>query len=271
MNRTRSGEEKTGCGCFSFLVAPAAATVLLLALCHGCVQEDRVECPAYLTLSLEDAPPGVDSVRLWVENLADEGCAQPMHLPVSAFPYTLAVNKGNLQLWCSSGDERIEMGEQCPRLYLFGCGLNLEESSGDARIAMKKSWCRLTVTFLRTGEEFNCCLRGGIGGYVRTAPDYAFPQGGGWKPAAGAFLYETSGFVFNVDIPRQTDSSLILDVLGDGSLERCFALGEYIAASGYDWSSPALEDLTIAIDLALHTLSVRTESFSCSYDYLLEI
>jgi hypothetical protein len=43
---------------------------------------------------------------------------------------------------------------------------------------------------------------------------------------------------------------------------RTFALGSYIAASGYDWTAPDLEDLTLHVDISLTSVTVSTDLWS---------
>jgi hypothetical protein len=43
---------------------------------------------------------------------------------------------------------------------------------------------------------------------------------------------------------------------------RTFALGSYIAASGYDWSAPDLVDLTLKVDISLTSVTVSTDLWS---------
>jgi hypothetical protein len=43
---------------------------------------------------------------------------------------------------------------------------------------------------------------------------------------------------------------------------RTFALGSYIAASGYDWAALDLEDLTLNVDISLTSVTVSTDLWS---------
>ena len=47
---------------------------------------------------------------------------------------------------------------------------------------------------------------------------------------------------------------------------RTFALGSYIAASGYDWSAPDLEDLTLHVDISVTSVTISTDLWSRTED-----
>ena len=53
-----------------------------------------------------------------------------------------------------------------------------------------------------------------------------------------------------VRVPRQEDASLALKIQDVDGYEKTFALGEYIAESGFDWNRPDLQDVLVQIDYA---------------------
>ena len=96
-------------------------------------------------------------------------------------------------------------------------------------------------------EGVEMAVEGCFAGYSRSA-----------GPLAGAFrciLAPDPRGRSTVRLPPQADGSLRLSLYRDGSLERSFALGEYILKSGYDWSKEDLED--IRMDLELHRSYAR--------------
>ena len=58
-------------------------------------------------------------------------------------------------------------------------------------------------------------------------------------------------------LPRQIDNSLLLDIISDDDRRRTFAIGNYIEASGYDWDSMDLKDITLDIDYARTDVTFR--------------
>ena len=43
---------------------------------------------------------------------------------------------------------------------------------------------------------------------------------------------------------------------------RTFALGQYIAATGYDWSAPDLSDLTLTVDISVTSVTISTDTWT---------
>ena len=43
---------------------------------------------------------------------------------------------------------------------------------------------------------------------------------------------------------------------------RTFALGSYIAASGYNWTAPDLDDLTLHVDISVTSVTISTDLWS---------
>ena len=88
---------------------------------------------------------------------------------------------------------------------------------------------------------------------------------GGWQPdgspAPGTF---SSRLLPGADgravlrLPRQGDDSLLLHIVFSDQVVRTFALGSYIAASGYDWTAPDIEDLTLHVDISLTSVTPHT-------------
>ena len=66
-------------------------------------------------------------------------------------------------------------------------------------------------------------------------------------------------------LPRQTDDSLVLEVHDDTGVLRAFALGEYVAASGYDWDADDLKDITISLDYALTRIVIEVGDWREEY------
>ena len=62
-------------------------------------------------------------------------------------------------------------------------------------------------------------------------------------------------------LPRQIDNSLLLDIISDDDRRRTFAIGNYIEASGYDWESMDLKDITLDIDYARTDITFRIDAW----------
>ena len=68
-------------------------------------------------------------------------------------------------------------------------------------------------------------------------------------------------------MPRQMDNSIVLEVNDGTSVLKTFALGEYISASGYDWSAPDLGDITVGIDYTRTKLTVSVLGWDEVYEF----
>jgi len=52
---------------------------------------------------------------------------------------------------------------------------------------------------------------------------------------------------------------------------KTFALGEYVTASGYDWSAESLDDITIGLDYSLSHVTLKIEGWEKELHFDVEI
>lgn len=147
-------------------------------------------------------------------------------------------------------------------------------------VRLHKNFCRIDIQVMDVdGEEFPFKLRvrGNVNGY-----------GLDGKPALGAFLCDAEssetesagsgtesdgddsgaasestgyGHGYAVTVPRQTDDSLTLEIVTDDGVAKSFAIGNYISASGYDWTSADLKDICLEIDYARTVISFTIDKW----------
>jgi len=227
--------------------------VLLLVSCS--VRENRDSCPCALTLELTDLP-----VRPVVLGVEGEGYSftEIIHADTVA---VLPVPKGKVSVSAvggamSEGDGSILIpeGEEAPPLYLFHAAVPTVAEQVTLPVTLHKQFCRLELTFKGPpgyGPPFEVEVEGQYAGW--------FPDG---NPLPGAFsrrlLPGKDGYAA-LRLPRQGDDSLLMHIVFSDSIVRTFALGSYIAASGYDWTLPDLEDLSLQVDLSLTSITVSTD------------
>ena len=72
-------------------------------------------------------------------------------------------------------------------------------------------------------------------------------------------------------LPRQKDASLILEVEDAKGNSKIFALGQYIVASGYDWTLPDLDDVSVTLDYAMTEIRLVIGGWESVYRYDIEI
>ncbi len=274
-----------------------AVIVVCAASCGCSVREDRDSCPCRFRLDfsgvdtslvwsadlcLRGAGGFVFSERIDFEEFCgDEGAdgfGGMMEIPVPRGEIDVMVWSGTGGLLSDSGIF-IPVGEDCPPVCFHASTVGAYGEEHEERVVMRRNHCVMTVRL--TGEVFDegdglsdagadfsfLVVRGNVCGYMADG-----------TPAAGEFRHEMvmrddgsgsgeGGVVSDVDddyvawgtvvLPRQTDESLALEVMGGGDVLRRFNVGGDIVESGYDWSEPDLKDLTVDIEIAVTELRLR--------------
>ena len=134
-----------------------------------------------------------------------------------------------------------------------------EEAGG--KVVMHKDYCRIGIRMLSVSEDypFRLSVEGNVGGI-----------GTDRSPLQGRFSYSFVSLddgIGCVNVPRQYDDSLVLLVKDGNRVLREFALGEYIAESGYDWAAEDLEDIEVSIDYAHSLIIVDVAGWSEAFEY----
>ena len=246
--------------------------VMLVVSCS--VKEDRDMCPCRLVLDMTD----VDTLVVKYAEIvvtASDGYGMRDTLEVDAFDegYMLEVPRGDVGVGVyfgaggsvdDSGSLEIGYGNECPTVYMHSSNVVAEGEMVVESVAMRKNHCIMTIQ-VATEKEFPFRLeaKGTVDGYEP-----------GGEPSVGDFMYamwvDSDGFCRLV-LPRQTDDSLILEVHDDSHTLKSFALGEYVAASGYDWNEDDLRDISITLDYALTQVVIEVEDWDHEHVFNLVI
>ncbi len=178
----------------------------------------------------------------------------------------------------------IDEGRPCPSIWTCCEKVSARADRVTVPVRLHKNFCRIDIQVRDVdGEEFPFKLRvrGNVNGY-----------GLDGKPARGAFLCDAersetegsgtesdgddsgtasestgSGHGYAVTVPRQTDDSLTLEIVTDDGVAKSFAIGNYIAASGYDWTSADLKDICLEIDYARTVISFTIDKWTHSEQF----
>lgn len=180
----------------------------------------------------------------------------------------------------------IEIDERrpCPSIWTCCEKVSARTDRVTVPVRLHKNFCRIDIQVRDVdGEEFPFKLRvrGNVNGY-----------GLDGKPARGAFLCdaersetesagsgtesdgddsgtasESTEYGYAVTVPRQTDDSLTLEIVTDDGVAKSFAIGNYIAASGYDWTSADLKDICLEIDYARTVISFTIDKWTHSEQF----
>lgn len=263
--------------------------------CPGCsVKEDRDLCPCTLVLEFprEDAERLQDGVTVCMRGYSDDvfslcdtllaGRAASSGGPDTVsgkWSYSYVVPKGDIDLAVAYSADglagklnssgrwiEIDEGRPCPSIWTCCEKVSARADRVTVPVRLHKNFCRIDIQVRDVdGEEFPFKLRvrGNVNGY-----------GLDGKPARGAFLCdaersetESAGHGYAVTVPRQTDDSLTLEIVTGDGVAKSFAIGNYIAASGYDWTSADLKDICLEIDYARTVISFTIDKWTHSEQF----
>lgn len=245
--------------------------MMMMSACS--VKEDRGPCPCFLELDInaaDGAPSGSADILIFSEDgfmlrdtldfWKDEGL------------YSVSVPRGGLHVRVWSGGGRyvsenglhIPSGQGCPRIFMHDSDVLAEGEYVREEVYMRKNHCVLTLVCEGEGGSFSdMVLKGNVAGY----DEFGEPLPGYFEFA----LDEESEAGYEAVLPRQTDDSLMLDLEDSKGNQISFSLGRYIAASGYDWSAPDLDDVTVTLDYALTEIRLNIDGWESEYRYDIEI
>ena len=232
------------------------------------VKEDRSMCPCRLVLDLDDVDTSVVKYAELVVG-ASGGFYFRDTLRIDDFErgYVLNVPRGEVGVgvYCGAGGcvnedggIGIGYGEECPPVYMHSSVFEAEGETFVEEVLMRKNHCIMTIQVEAEKDvPFRLEAKGGIDGYEL-----------GGIPSVGRFMYamyvNDSGEC-QLTLPRQMDNSLILEVNDGTDVLKKFAIGEYVAASGYDWSADDLKDIVVTLDYSLTRLKIAVEGWRKEY------
>lgn len=180
----------------------------------------------------------------------------------------------------------IDEGRPCPSIWTCCEKVSARADRVTVPVRLHKNFCRIDIQVRDVdGAEFPFKLRvrGNVNGY-----------GLDGKPARGAFLCDAErsetesagsgtesdgddsgtasestgyGHGYAVTVPRQTDDSMILEIVTGDGVAKSFAIGNYIASSGYDWTSADLKDICLEIDYARTVISFTIDKWTHSEQF----
>lgn len=251
----------TGNGLFSLLLA--------LLLFGGCVKENREECPCRLLVDLSE----VDSLKIPVVDISVAGANEFLfssHKPVGeSNEEMILVPRGRTFLNVCYGDEGmtrkeglyIPVGDECPPVYMYSALVDTDSEFVRETVELRKNHCVMTLCIEGERDDFpfDLTLRGNVCGYDTAG-----------VPLSGNFMYRPKpdeNMQFMAVLPRQNDSSLLLDIVDGEEIVRTFAIGEYIKASGYDWTEADLKDVTVGIDYSRTRVSIVVKGWDEVYEF----
>ncbi len=259
----------------------AAVLFLVSTLCCS-VKEDRDFCPCSLRFDLSEAFRDSDgSLTLVVKGpdgfvfcdtlKAGEKRAEGFSVGDDSL-YTVLVPRKELTVdfYTPFGAlknplEGYRPDKTCAPVWHWSEVLTAEGEMVERKVRPHKDYCRLTVELVGSpGVAFPYSLLfvSNINGYL---PGGGLSEGMFVERVAPGAYGELSAGSCSVNLLRQKDSSLMMEVVPEGQTAvslRSFAIGEYLAAAGYDWSTADLEDVSMTLDFACTTIEVSTDKWT---------
>ncbi len=236
----------------------------------GCsVKENRDMCPCWLVLDFSEVDTTVikyadlvmtaDDGFVFTENLVPEEFSRDVAMSVPRTELNLEVWNGTEDMLTENG-LRIPYGDDCPPVYFHTSIVDTRCESVRETVMMRKNHCRMTVNLNFTGGDTReVDILGNVDGFLSDG-----------TPSRGEFSYRLHGRddgEYCVVLPRQLDNSMSMEINDDTGVVKRFALGEYVAESGYDWSAPDLEDVTIDIDIAFTGVTLVIQGWEKTYSF----
>lgn len=229
---------------------------LLLWAVSCSVKEDRTACPCSLELDIAWSESAPLFLRVQGEDYCrDFTVERDTVLMVDApRPWALVTAEGGVSAFPEGEEIRIPDGEEAPPLFLFTGSVSTAGEQARLVVLPHKEYCRAGLTFRGPpgyGPPFEVRVVGTVDGWTLAG-----------KPLPGPF---SCNFTLDGEgtascrLPRQRDDSLLMQIVFGDRVVRTFALGEYLAAAGYDWSAPSLEDTTLEMDISLTEMNLQLD------------
>lgn len=232
------------------------------------VKENREMCPCRLVLDMEDVDTSVVKYAELVvstpggfltrRTLGTEDFVPDYMVDVPREEVGVGVYFGAGDCVDDMGRLGIEYGNECPQVYMHSSVVKAEGESICEKVMMRKNHCTMSIQ-VKTQKKFPFRLevKGRVDGYesggVLSEGDFMYA------------MYTGEDGTCSLTLPRQKDSSLLLEVHDDTHTLKTFALGEYVAASGYDWNESDLKDIAVSLDYALTRVVISVEDWDKEY------
>lgn len=224
------------------------------------VKENRMECPCLLEITLAGGNDSKAVVGVWKDELVNS-------LDVNSYDksrrHALDIPRGYFTMTACSGLRRklprdgsffLEKGEEMEEIYAGSSQLEALADTVYGSVVLHRQFAFINVRVLCISAEQmpqDIIIGGNTAGMdLRTM-----------APLPGKYevvLHPIFGEYCRASVPRQLDSSLIMDIAGLGRIP----IGEYITESGYDWSAADLADIELDIDFIECTVTLKASGWN---------
>ncbi|MCQ2134813.1 MAG: hypothetical protein MJY88_07575 [Bacteroidales bacterium] len=249
-----------------------AAVLSFVSILCCSVKEDRDSCPCNLRFDLSEAFKDSDgSLTMVIKGPDGFVCCDTLRTGNDSL-YTVLVPRRELTVdfYTPYGVLRNPLegyrpDKTCAPVWHWSEVLTAEGEMVERKVRPHKDYCRLTVELVGSpGVAFPYSLLfvSNINGYL---PGGGLSEGMFVERVAPGTSGGLSAGNCSVNLLRQKDSSLMMEVVPEGQTAvslRSFAIGEYLAAAGYDWTAADLEDVEITLDFAAASILVATDKWT---------
>lgn len=268
-----------------------AAVLVFVSILSCSVKEDRDSCPCILRFDLSEAFKDSDgSLTMVIKGPDGFVCCDTLRAGEKLAEgysagndsiYTVLVPRKELTVdfytpfgVMKNPLEGYRPEKICAPVWHWSEILTAEGEMVERKVRPHKDYCRLTVSLVGNpgvALPYELLFVSNIDGYLpggklsegifveRVTPG-VFGQ-----PSAMTDRLSASGCRCSVNLLRQKDSSLMMEVVPEGQAAvslRSFAIGEYLVAAGYDWTAVDLEDVDITLDFAATNILVTTDKWT---------
>ncbi len=236
-----------------------------LCLVSCSIKTDRTACPGLVCLTARGGDEDLMQVyasgvsSCYEGQMSKDGETAGLSFDIERGAVLLNVMSGLHS--CSLEDDKvlIEQGEEMDEIYAYSDSIGVYSDLVEVACTLHKQFAQLYLTIIESETStypFYVKIKGNVCGMDR----YSL------SPVRGAFsrmIHPVIGEYHKICLPRQEDDSLELEFYdkdftkADGAPVDKLALGDYIKASGYDWTSEDLQDLYVNVDYSDAGVSVR--------------
>lgn len=220
-----------------------------LSLTSCFVKEDRTPCPCWLEVDLSNVSEKAVVLSGWMNELLFRGSVSPSDYPDF---YEVTVPRGEVYVTALGKNKDIlnpttllvPEGSQADSLYAHCARLNTNCETVTDVVTLHKQFATVHLIMqVPEGQKiypYEVLITGDCAGW-----DLRDLSG-----AKGKF-YHIPGLIgeneYEFRVPRQSDSSLKIELYDGGEKVDEVALGEFIQQSGFDWNAEDLADISLNI------------------------
>lgn len=236
-----------------------------LCLVSCSIKTDRTACPGLVSLTARGGDEDLMQVyasgisSCYEGQMSKNGETAALSFDIERGPVLLNVMSGLHSCNLEDGKVMIEQGEEMDEIFAYSDSIGVYSDLVEISCSLHKQFALLYLTIIESetvSYPFYVMVKGNVCGM----------DSSDLTPVRGPFsrmIHPVIGEYHKICLPRQEDDSLELEFYdkdltkADGAPVDVLALGDYIKAAGYDWTSEDLKDLFVNVDYSDAGVSVK--------------